>query len=1349
MKKIYVLVIALICAITMLPAAITDFYNPPVASSGTYTAVVGGTSAGISGDDAFSAALPIGFTFSYCGADYTTFKMDTNGYINLGGNLSSYSYSNLLASTTVRPIIAGVWDDMSSPAGACVYLTTGSAPNRVLTAEWTNISWNYGGAASQNFQVQLFETTKQVKINYGTMVAPNSPSASIGMNMAPGGSGNFYSITPGSPMTYSSTTANNSIAAVTYLTSGTTYTFDAVVAGVVPGVASVVSPANAGTSIDILATLNWAAGSGVPSGYRLSFGTNNPPTNILNSSNLGLVTTYDPTPNMAYNTTYYWQVVPYNAIGDATGCPVWSFTTMADPTITTFPYTQTFDAVPPLGWSGAGGTYNWTLYNSGTDNWASANYWSIQAGGTGYLTSPPILATDPVSMDFTWSHQYMASYPTDALTIQTSTNGTTWSDVWTKAGIAFDSADGANTGAPGTGITESVALGFANTTFYLRVYGYSGYGPNAFIDDIVLTATAVGAPPNPAVVAAPLDAATGVAIGTNFSWTSGGGFPTGYKVYIGTDNPPTNIVNGVDVGLVLSYDLATDLAYATGYLWQVIPYNANGDAVGCPTWTFVTMSGIPNAPTLVAPANAAIMQPVAGPVLDWNAPATGIAPETYGIYISNDDTAPYDQFFVEIPAATTSYDASTSGLTFGNDTVWYWTVQASTSLGYAISDTWSFRTAPEGIISIGAGTGIGIVPVYPYWTYTFSQSIYLQSEINVSGKQIETLSWYWNGLSAISEPNIDIYMGHTALADLTTGIQPVSGMQLVYSGAYSMPATAGWITFTLSTPFVYNNVDNLIVAVNENGGPANTYYLTTDGFYQSATATARSTYLITDSAPYDAAAVTGGTSYLFIPNVQFTTGDAPLVPVFAVNPTTWNFGDVEQLNPVEKVFTISNAGAGTVEVTSLAVYNTVPGGAESNFGIYPVTLPVSLATGQTLNVTSRFLPATLGLKNGVLEIIANGVTHTVPLSGNGIAENQGDSVVLTGTTTGSDVALNWFRFAFDGILNWDSGVNTQAIGAGASTFDVAVKFPTAVLSHYAGQYINTVRYFPYTGATATDCAYTIEVWTGTDAVLAPTTLIYSLPVTPTYNVWNDVVIPGIAITGTEALYIGYNCASLAGFPAGCDAGPNVANGQLIQFNGAWSNLVDLAPTLTYNWNIQGVISATPAPFRGTSQLISVPVPQNVASFSTRARFSADPSIALPQPQRALQGYNVKRNGVSITPVLVSGLTYSDLSLADGPYEYQVEAVYYTGNVVSNTYSTVIAAAVLAAPVVTMSLNVTGLPKLEWPAVVGANSYYVYQYSDPYGAVSSIVGPIAETMYLPDGVTPFLFYKVTASTDLVP
>ncbi len=46
---------------------------------------------------------------------------------------------------------------------------------------------------------------------------------------------------------------------------------------------------------------------------------------------LGYVTSYDPPGDMAFNTNYFWKVVPYNSFGDNLNAVTWSFTTAGAP----------------------------------------------------------------------------------------------------------------------------------------------------------------------------------------------------------------------------------------------------------------------------------------------------------------------------------------------------------------------------------------------------------------------------------------------------------------------------------------------------------------------------------------------------------------------------------------------------------------------------------------------------------------------------------------------------------------------------------------------------------------------------------------------------------------------------------------------------------------------------------------------------------------------------------------------------------------------------------------------------------------------------------------------------------
>ncbi len=93
-----------------------------------------------------------------------------------------------------------------------------------------------------------------------------------------------------------------------------------------PGCTNPVTPEDNANNVEFTTGLEWENGENAL-GYKLYLGTNNPPDNIVNGQDMENTTTYDPVDNFNPNTTYYWKVVPYNNFGNASGCPVWSFTT--------------------------------------------------------------------------------------------------------------------------------------------------------------------------------------------------------------------------------------------------------------------------------------------------------------------------------------------------------------------------------------------------------------------------------------------------------------------------------------------------------------------------------------------------------------------------------------------------------------------------------------------------------------------------------------------------------------------------------------------------------------------------------------------------------------------------------------------------------------------------------------------------------------------------------------------------------------------------------------------------------------------------------------------------------------
>ena len=118
-----------------------------------------------------------------------------------------------------------------------------------------------------------------------------------------------------------------------------------------------------------------------------------------------------------------------------------------------------------------------------------------------------------------------------------------------------------------------------------------GSNPPATLDNVTIISS-IPPPPNCAIINSPGNGSTGICTsGNTFTWSapSGGGAPAGYKLFFGTNFPPTNIVNGTNLGNVLSYT-APALTANTTYYWQIVPTNAVGDATSCTVLSFSTGS---------------------------------------------------------------------------------------------------------------------------------------------------------------------------------------------------------------------------------------------------------------------------------------------------------------------------------------------------------------------------------------------------------------------------------------------------------------------------------------------------------------------------------------------------------------------------------------------------------------------------------------------------------------------------------------------------------------------------------------------------------------------------------------
>ena len=158
-------------------------------AAGGFVALTGSTAvASIKTDDAISGAIPIGFTFTYNGNNYTNVYASSNGFLSFNPAATSSPTNNLTSpGSSLLPLLAPLWDDLdgTTATAAASYLTTGVAGSRIFTFEWLN--WEWGAAANTpviSFQVKLYEANGRVEFIYrpdAGAVNTTSGGASVGV----------------------------------------------------------------------------------------------------------------------------------------------------------------------------------------------------------------------------------------------------------------------------------------------------------------------------------------------------------------------------------------------------------------------------------------------------------------------------------------------------------------------------------------------------------------------------------------------------------------------------------------------------------------------------------------------------------------------------------------------------------------------------------------------------------------------------------------------------------------------------------------------------------------------------------------------------------------------------------------------------------------------------------------------------------------------------------------------------------------------------------------------------------------------------------------------------------------
>jgi hypothetical protein len=194
------------------------------------------------------------------------------------------------------------------------------------------------------------------------------------------------------------------------------------------------------------------------------------------------------------------------------------------------------------------------------------------------------------------------------------------------------------------------------------------------------TDSAPNQPENPS----PANHATGIAVNTGLSWTSGdpdAGDTITYDVYFGILNPPVAKVSANQSAS--SYDPGA-LNYNINYYWKIVAWDSYGISTSGTIWDFTTENLGPSEPSNPNPAQGATVVAITTD-LGWTGGDPDGDPVTYDVYFG-------------ITSTPSKVSANQSGTTYNPGvlsygTTYYWKIVAWDNHGASTAGPiWNFKT---------------------------------------------------------------------------------------------------------------------------------------------------------------------------------------------------------------------------------------------------------------------------------------------------------------------------------------------------------------------------------------------------------------------------------------------------------------------------------------------------------------------------------------------------------------------------------------------------------------------------------------------------------------------------------
>jgi hypothetical protein len=465
-----------------------------------------------------------------------------------------------------------------------------------------------------------------------------------------------------------------------------------------------------------------------------------------------------------------------------------------------------------------------------------------------------------------------------------------------------------------------------------------------------------------------------------------------YEVTIYSDAGCSNIVRGPQMVTGTNWVVTPALTAGQSYWWRVRAHNVGGYSGYSSTWRFIVDAGIP---VLKSPANGAIGV-LRSPTFEWY-PADGAT--SYDLeYSTSGDFTSNVVSFNNITGTSKTVVTPLNILT-----TYFWRVRANGPGGKTNwSSIWSFRTA-AGIIGVTPNphvyptTVVNRVSPQIFTVSNDGDAPLRVSSLSLTGADAahfqivatlpiniaahSTQSFIVNYIpKSVGTHNATLLVDHN---DASTAENP---LQVILQGT-AIPTAA---TLNLPNTLNFGNVAYLTAPItrtiqvgNNSNVPGdililNSYYFeNTDGIFEMVTPfpvvlEPGTTYDLV--VKFNPTALGTQTNKLHILNTSLNTPDAVVNTVgtviqggLIVTPTSIDFGNTSVARPfVLQQVTIQNNSATNITISDKSITGDV-----SSFSFEQNVKPITLAPNQTDTLIVKFMPPTLGRKNGVINIVSN------------------------------------------------------------------------------------------------------------------------------------------------------------------------------------------------------------------------------------------------------------------------------------------------------------------------------------------------------------------------------------------